>query len=83
LREFMNSHFEKLLLSGLFLIAFGMTVHAMHYSIDASARAWLEQTTGQIIAALLTLMVGSRMTPRNGDSEEKKNNKEKGDSNVN
>jgi len=65
--EFLKTHFDKLLLTGLLLTLFFATIHVLHHSPDGSALNWLENTVGQVLAALLTLMVGTRLTQRNGD----------------
>lgn len=66
--DFLKQHFDKLLLSSLFLIALGTFMHfARSLTFYANAEnaahlsgvvSWLENTVGQILAALLTLMVG-------------------------
>lgn len=65
--EFLKSHFDKLLLTVVMLVLFFATIHVLHHGADSSALNWLEDTVGQVLAALLTLMVGSRMQQRNGD----------------
>jgi hypothetical protein len=64
----MMQHFDKLLLSALFLVAMGVFLHALHHLADAGTISWFENTIGQILAALLTLLVGrSIANSRNGD----------------
>ena len=68
MRDFWEKHFDKILLSALFLIALGTFMHfarAIEFYGTASNSqhltgivTWLENTVGQILAALLTLMVG-------------------------
>jgi hypothetical protein len=65
--DFLKSHFDKLLLTGLLLTLFFATIHTLHHGTDTVAVNWLENTVGQVLAALLTLMVGQRLTQRNGD----------------
>ena len=67
--DFLKTHFDKLLLTGLLLTLFFATIHTLHHGNDMSVISWLENTVGQVLAALLTLMVGSRMTQRNGDGK--------------
>ena len=71
--DFLKTHFDKLLLSALFLIALGLELHfvreLLFYSSTVNVQhlsgivTWLENTVGQILAALLTLMVGRSMVP--------------------
>jgi hypothetical protein len=65
--NFVRSHFDKLLLSGLFLTALGLFMHAIHHAPDAGVVNWLENTIGQILAALLTLMVGRGLVAGGGN----------------
>jgi fumarate reductase subunit D len=67
--DFLKSHFDKLLLTGLLLTLFFATIHTLHHGTDAAAVNWLENTVGQVLAALLTLMVGQRLQQRNGDNK--------------
>lgn len=70
--DFFKQHFDKLLLSALFLIALGTFMHfarGLEFYTNANNQAhltgvvsWLENTVGQILAALLTLMVGRSLT---------------------
>ena len=82
MNEFWKTHFDKVLLSALFLIALGTFMHFARavefYTTNSNAAHlsgvvnWLENTVGQILAALLTLMVGRSLTasasatPKNG-----------------
>lgn len=61
------SHFDKLLLAGLFILATMLTFYAMHRFPDSEALHWMQNADGQILAALLTLMVGQRMSQRKQD----------------
>lgn len=65
--DFLKTHFDKLLLTGLLLTLFFATIHVLHHGPDETAVNWLENTVGQVLAALLTLMVGQRLTQRNID----------------
>lgn len=67
--DFLKAHFDKLLLTGLLLTLFFAAIHVLHHSTDTSAVNWLENTVGQVLAALLTLMVGQRMTQRASDGK--------------
>jgi hypothetical protein len=70
--EFLRLNFDKILLSSLFLGGLATFLHFARsmefYSNMQNATHlmnvvnWLENTVGQILAALLTLMVGSRFT---------------------
>jgi len=61
------SHFDKLLLAGLFVLVTGLTFWIMHRFPDSESLHWVENADGQILAALLTMMVGQRMTQRKPD----------------
>ena len=63
--EFLKTHFDKLLLSSLFLAAMVLFLHTIHHTQDVSVVNWLQNTIGQILAALLTLMVGRSMVQKN------------------
>jgi hypothetical protein len=66
--DFIKQHVDKLLLSLLFLICFGIFIHftrqLFFFATPANATHlgneinWLENIVSQILAALLTLMVG-------------------------
>lgn len=66
--DFWKQHLDKFLLSALFLITLGTFMHfarGLEYYVNGPNAAhvesivnWLENTVGQILAALLTLMVG-------------------------
>jgi hypothetical protein len=70
--DFWKQHFDKVLLSSLFLLALGTFMHfarAIEFYGSSTNAAhlegvvnWLENTVGQILAALLTLMVGRSLT---------------------
>ena len=72
MNDFLKQHFDKLLLSALFLTALGIHMHfarelafystTTNVSHIAGTVSWLENTVGQILAALLTLMVGRSLT---------------------
>jgi len=67
---FIDRHFEKLLLSLLFIATLAIFLHAIHAKdVDPATINWLQNTVGQILAALLALMVGTRLAQRNGDSK--------------
>ena len=60
-------HFDKILLACLFLIVTGVVFWVMHKFPDSESLHWVENADGQILAALLTLMVGQRMSQRKQD----------------
>jgi hypothetical protein len=72
MKDFLKTHFDKLLLSALFLTGLGTFMHFARelafYSTQNNVNHlsglvnWLENTVGQILAALLTLMVGRSLT---------------------
>ena len=74
--DFIKTNFDKLLLTTIFCVALGVTVHVMHHAaVDAGSIQWVENITSQVVAALLTLMVGNRLAVRNGDSNGNSNGK--------
>lgn len=68
LTDFIKVYFDKLLLSVLFLLGMTFLLHAVHHAVDSGTVSWIENTVGQILAALLTLMVGRSLTQRAGDN---------------
>lgn len=68
MNDFAKAHFDKLLLSFLLLILFFGAIHVLHHGSDAAAVNWMENTVGQVLAALLTLMVGQRAMQRGSDT---------------
>jgi len=67
MKETLWGHFDKLLLAALFLIVTSLTFWTMHHFPGSEQLHWIENADGQILAALLTLMVGQRMTQRKAD----------------
>ncbi len=65
--DFVKAQFDKLLLACLFVTCLLLTLHGFHHESDSGFVSWLENIDGQVLAALLTLMVGSRMTQRSND----------------
>ena len=61
------THFDKLLLAVLFVVVTGLTFWIMHKFPDSESLHWIENADGQILAALLTMMVGQRMIQRKPD----------------
>ena len=58
LKEFIDEHFNVLVLVGLFLSFAGIFLHVIHHSGDSTALNWTEHVADQILAALLGMMVG-------------------------
>lgn len=65
-------HFDKLLMTMLLIITYGFFLHTIHHGADAVTISWWENIIGQILAALLTMMVGSRLNQRKSDDDKKK-----------
>lgn len=85
MKEFWRTNFDKLLLSALFLACFCVLIHFVHESTFYAKSAdqvqhlggtiaWLENTVGQILAALLTLFVVRSQGTRTADSNGKPTN---------
>lgn len=72
MRDFLEKNFDKLLLSFLFLLGLIAFLHFSHsmefYTNTKNAEQlsdvihWLEEIVGQILAALLTMMVGRSLS---------------------
>jgi predicted tellurium resistance membrane protein TerC len=63
------AHFDKLLLAVLFVIGVTVLVHIVHHGgVDVSLVQSVITWVGQILAALLTLMVGQRWMQRKADN---------------
>lgn len=65
--DFLKSEFDKIMLCVLFFLTMGFLLHAIHHTTDGATITWLEDIVGQILAALLTLLVGARMQNRKTD----------------
>lgn len=65
--DWAKQNFDKLLMSGLFLFMIGVLIHVVHHGSDAGTISWLENTVGQILAALLTLVVSKQLAQRATD----------------
>lgn len=59
--DFMNEHFNVLILVGLFVGAGFILLHVVHHTQDQTVLNWLEHVSDQILAALLGMMTGYRM----------------------
>jgi hypothetical protein len=55
----MTGHFSELLLSLLFVLSMGFLAYGSHIHNDALVQ-WGQSIAGQLLAALLTLMVASK-----------------------
>ena len=77
MKEFLKLNFDKILLSFLFLFTLFLTLHAVralvYFAEPSRLQAltgtvnWLQNTVGQILASLLTLMVGKGLQQRASD----------------
>lgn len=66
IKDFIDTHFNVLVLVTLFLIFAGVFLHVIHHSTDTTALNWTEHVADQILAALLGMMVGRVMNNGNG-----------------
>lgn len=66
MKEFIDTHFNVLILVGLFIAGGGVFLHVIHHSADTTALNWIEHVSDQILAALLGMMVGKAVTNGNG-----------------
>lgn len=62
MREFIDEHFNVIILVGLLLAGGGVFLHVIHHSQDTAALNWIEHVSDQILAALLGMMVGRAAT---------------------
>ena len=67
----MAGHFSELLLSFLLLTSFAFLAYASHVHNDQLAQ-WGQSIAGQLLAALLTLMVASKTATANKPPDEPK-----------
>ena len=72
--DFLAEHFDKLLLTGLFLVLVGIVVHMTHDGRDVAALNWAREQASLIIGALLGLITGAVL--RNGTKRERPEEKE-------
>lgn len=56
------SHFNELVLAVLLVTFVAFDIHMIHHAMDAGSVTWLQGIVGQVLAALLTLMVKSTST---------------------
>ena len=61
MRQFVDEHFNVLVLVTLFLCAGGVLLHVVHHTQDQATLNWLEHVSDQILAALLGMMTGYRL----------------------
>ena len=62
--DFLAEHFDKLLLTGLFLVLVGIVVHMTHDGRDVAALNWAREQASIIIGSLLGLITEAVL--RNG-----------------
>ena len=62
MKDFLEEHFNALLITGLILVFVSLTLHIIHDTKDVGALQWVENLTGQFVSALLTLLVAKRIT---------------------
>ena len=59
---------DKLILLSLLLITLGLALALIFHHSDNSAVQWIENIVGQVLAALLTIMVGRTLASRKDDT---------------
>ena len=64
MKDFLDAHFDKLLLVILFFVLLMVLLHMAHDGGDAADVGWAREEANLIIGALLGLVTGARM--RNG-----------------
>lgn len=65
LAHFLRDHFDKLLLSGMFLVMICVVLHMAHDGRDAADMGWAREQANLIVGALLGLITGAVL--RNGN----------------
>ena len=75
--DFICDHFDKLLLTGIFLILVMLVVHMSHDQADAGAVNWAREAAGTVLGGLLGLITGGLLSRNNrpqagGDIKEPK-----------
>lgn len=61
LLDFLNEHFNVLLVFLVLVLSLSITLHVIHHGADATAVQWFENLTGQFASALLTLLVANKV----------------------
>ena len=57
---------DKMILLFLFIICLAVAIHLMHHGNDGNMISWIENTSGQVLSALLAVL-GARSLTRKGD----------------
>lgn len=65
-RDFVEKHFDKLFLGSLLGLLLRLLWHVYHHAADHTQ--FVENMSGQVLAALLTLITGARLTQRGSDN---------------
>lgn len=65
--EFLAGHFDKLLLTGIFIALVLLVLHMSHDAADVSAVNWARESAGTVLGALLGLITGALL--RNGSKD--------------
>lgn len=63
-------HFNELALVLLLIALISLDVHMVHHSMDSESITWLQGIVGQVLAALLTLMVKLPKPDNNGGTKQ-------------
>lgn len=58
MRQFIDEHFNVIVLVVLLIIGWALFIHVIHHTSDSPVLNWLEHQSDQVLAALLGMMVG-------------------------
>lgn len=73
--DFICDHFDKLLLTSIFLILVMLVLHMSHDQADAAAVNWAREAAGTVLGGLLGLITGGLLS-RNSRSQASEDTKE-------
>lgn len=73
--DFLKSQFDKILLSVLLILTCVLVVLLIRWNMSSEMVTWAQTMAGGFSGALLTLITGSRFTPRVTDQRENGNGK--------
>ncbi len=68
MKDWFTHNTDKLMLLSLLLIVLGLAVALILRHSETSAVQWIENIVGQVLAALLTIMVGRTLATRKDDA---------------
>jgi hypothetical protein len=59
--DFLKANFGLLVLLAIFTLLHFTAFHIVHHATDASWQEWIQQKEGEILAAVLTVIVGAKV----------------------